>query len=202
MKAKWMLPLGVLVMATAVAAQQKKGVVVEGGDPDERASARLLYWNQQADASAGQVVIDYGRPEWKKQYEDPATFDKLTRGQVWRMGNNYWTTLDTELVVTIGGRRITPGLYYLGLYRSTDGATWALAFINPTVIRTRHMDAFEIAKAPILFKTEMTAEKASATTPKLTFTFSHPPDDIRNATLKLAWGNMVLTTPVKVLLTP
>ncbi len=202
MKAKWMLPLGVLVMATAVAAQQKKGVVVEGGDPDERASARLLYWNQQADASAGQVVIDYGRPEWKKQYEDPATFDKLTRGQVWRMGNNYWTTLDTELVVTIGGRRVTPGLYYLGLYRSTDGATWALAFINPTVIRTRHMDAFEIAKAPILFKTEMTAEKASATTRKLTFTFSHPPNDIRNTTLKLAWGNMVLTTPVKVLLTP
>jgi DUF2911 family protein len=202
MRAKWMLPVGILAMATAVAAQQKKGVVVEGGDPDERASARLLYWNQQANASAGSVAIDYGRPEWKKQYEDPATFDKLTKGKVWRMGNNYWTALDTHLVVYIGGRRITPGLYYLGLYRTTDGATWALAFINPTPVRARHIDAFDIAKAPILFKTAMTAEKSATTTQKLTITFSHPPDDIRNATLKVAWGNMVLTTPVKVILTP
>jgi DUF2911 family protein len=202
MRPKFMLPVMILMTALAARAQQKKGIVVEGGEPDERASARLLYWDERVNASAGQVAIDYGRPEWKKQYEDTTTFDKLTNGKVWRMGANYWTALDTNLTVIIGGRRITPGLYYLGLYRSMDGATWALAYMNPTLVRSRHIDAFDIAKAPILFKTEMTAEKAVATTQKLTITFSHPPDDIRNATLKIAWGNMVLTTPVKVLVGP
>ncbi|PYV15117.1 MAG: hypothetical protein DMG21_15955 [Acidobacteria bacterium] len=202
MRRTLILELMILTAVLVAGAEQKKGIVVEGGEPDERASARLLYWDQQVNASAGQVAIDYGRPEWKKQYQDPAILGKLTKGQVWRMGNNYWTALDTQLVVVIGGRRITPGLYYLGLYRSPDGATWALAYINPTLVRSRHLDAFDIAKAPILFKTEMTIGKAAAITPKLTITFSHPPDDIRDATLKIAWGNMVLTTPVKVLLAP
>jgi DUF2911 family protein len=199
MRPKFMLPVLILMTALAAGAQEKKGIIVEGGEPDERASARLLYWDERVDASAGQVAIDYGRPGWKKEYEDPATFDKITKGKVWRMGANYWTALDTNLEVVIGGRRITPGLYYLGLYRSADGATWALAYINPTLVRSRHIDAFDIAKAPILFKTEMTAKKAGMT-PKLTIRFSHSPDDIRNATLEVAWGNMLLTTPVKVLL--
>jgi len=34
---------------------------------------------------------------------------------------------------------------------------------------------------------------------KLTITLSHPKDDIRSATLKVAWGTLALSAPIKVM---
>ena len=81
-------------LAGAVFAQQaKKGIMAEGGGVDERGSARVLYWDLDAKGGAGEFAVNYGRPAWKKEYEDPAKFDKMTKGQVWRMGSNFWTEL-------------------------------------------------------------------------------------------------------------
>ena len=70
---------GVMLLFTlsAEGQQQRPKIVAEGGTPDDRASARVLYWNTQTDAPAGQFAIDYGRPVWKKEYEDPAKFDAI-----------------------------------------------------------------------------------------------------------------------------
>ena len=117
----------VVSLALTATAQEKKGIIAEGGSPDDRASARVLYWDQKADASAGWFSIDYGRPVWKKDYEDPAKFDGMTKGKVWRMGSNHWTTLDTSLPLKISGKSVAAGSYYLGLKRSADGGRWSLA---------------------------------------------------------------------------
>ena len=97
----------VVVMGLAVSAfgqQAKKGLSPEGGDVDERGSARVLYWDLDNDHSAGQFAVNYGRPGWKKEYEDPAKFDAMTKGKVWRMGSNFWTELDTCLPLKISGK--------------------------------------------------------------------------------------------------
>jgi hypothetical protein len=187
-----------LVLAMSTQAQQAPKIAAEGGGVDDRASARVLYWNGTANAAAGQFAIDYGRPQWKKQYEDPAGFDKMTKGQVWRMGSNYWTALDTCLPLRIGGTRVKPGYYYLGVYRSEDGASWSLAFIDPVKARAEHLDAFDIRKAAIWFKAPLTMTKTDSTAEKLTLTLSYPKEDITHVTLKVDWGNVELTAPIEV----
>jgi len=141
-----------LLTATAPAQQAKPTIVAEGGGPDDYASARVLYWNEKTDSAAGQFAINYGRPVWKKVYEDPAKFDALTKGKVWRMGSNFWTSLETQVPLSIGGKDIPVGYYYLGMHRSADGSQWSLAFIDPGEVRHAHLDAFQIQKAKVKFE--------------------------------------------------
>lgn len=167
----------------------------EGGAPDDRASARVLYWNQRTNSSAGQFAIDYGRPRWKKDYEDPAKFDAMTKGKVWRMGSNYWTTLDTEVPLKISGKDIPVGSYYLGMHRSLEGK-WSLAFIDPGKARGAHLDAFEIQKAPIEFEAPLSIAKPAKMAERLTITLTYPKGNPRKVTLKVLWGNLALAAPV------
>jgi hypothetical protein len=34
----------------------------------------------------GSLADRLGRPVWRKEYEDSATFDKMTKGKVYRLG--------------------------------------------------------------------------------------------------------------------
>jgi hypothetical protein len=188
-----------LLMATSLHARQNQKIEVEGGDVDDRGSARVLYWNDAAHAAAGQFAVNYGRPVWRKEYEDSAKFDSITKGKVWRMGSNYWSNLYTDVPLTISGTSVAPGLYFLGLQRSGDGSSWSLAFIDPVKVRKEHIDAFDIRKAKVEFTAPMSAESpASEAVEKLTITVTHPENDIHNATLKVAWGHLALTAPVTV----
>jgi len=199
MKIRTCLTAVAMFLAVCAQAQQAKPVIIaEGGSPDDRGSARVLYWNTKVDDAAGQLAINYGRPVWKKTYEDKTAFDKMTNGKVWRMGSNFWTTLVTDLPISISGKKISPGTYYLGLHRSEDGAQWSLAFINPPKAQAVHLDAFDIRKAKVDFLAPMTTETAGEIADKLTITMSYPKDDIKNVTLKVAWGNLALSAPVKV----
>lgn len=195
---KWLVAVAMLFAVCAQAQQAKPVIIAEGGSPDDRGSARVLYWNTKVDAAAGQFAINYGRPVWKKAYEDKAKFDKMTNGQVWRMGSNFWTTLVTDLPINIAGKDIKPGSYYLGLHRSADGAQWSLAFIDPARARKTHLDAFDIRKARVDFLAPMTTETAVESADKLTINLTYTKDDIKNVTLKVAWGNLALSTPIKV----
>ena len=198
MKSRFFAPLGLLLLAICAQAQQSKPTIVaEGGDVDDYGSTRVLYWNTKTDSSAGQFAINYGRPGWKKEYEDSAKFDAMTKGKVWRMGSNFWTSLDTGLPLKIAGKSVAPGYYYLGLQRSPDGATWSLAFIDPAKVRRAHTDAFEIQKAKVEFMAPMTIAQAVGVVPKLTITMTYPKAEPKKATLKVAWGNLALTAPVE-----
>lgn len=188
----------VLCALSAPSQQPKKGIEAEGGDPDDRGSARVLYWNDAANAAAGQFAINYGRPVWKPVYEDKAKFDSMTKGKVWRLGSNFWTTLDTDLPIEISGTRVPVGSYYLGLKRSADGGHWSLAFIDIAPARRIHLDAFQIQKAHVSFEAPMTVDKSDAKADKLTITLSYPKDNIKNVTMKVAWGTLALSAPVKV----
>ncbi len=200
MKTSLLLLGSMLTFALATVAQAPKGISAEGGDPDDRASARVLYWDEAKKAAAGQFAIDYGRPVWKKDYEDPAKFDAMTKGKVWRMGSNFWTSLDTCLPVSIGGRAVRPGYYYLGLHRSADGASWSLAFIDPGQVRQAHLDAFDIRQAQVAFEAPMSVEKAQGVVQKLTITLTYTKENQTNVTMRVTWGNLALTTPIKVTL--
>ena len=196
--------------------EQKGGLIaVARGRVDERGSARFLYRTTEDEdvrlnGFLGELAINYGRPVWKAEYADPATFDQMTQGQVWRMGDNFWTVLDTNRPVKISGKEIAVGAYYLGIHRSEDGSTWSLAFIDPVKARRDQIDPLVIRKAPIDFMVPMTFSRVEEPAEKLTITLEHegggpptleherggPPLDV---TFRLVWGIFQLTAPVQMM---
>ena len=186
-----------VIAGTALPAQQQKPeIVAEDGGYQERGSARVLYWGPRIDAALGQFAIDYGRPSWKKEYDDVAKFDSMTRGKVWRLGSNFWTVLDTSIPLHIAGSEVDVGCYYLGLERSHDGSTWQLVFIDPAKARGMRLDAYQIQRAPVLFRAPMTVEPAGDVAEKLTITISYTKERIKDAKLSIAWGRLRLSAPV------
>jgi hypothetical protein len=62
-----------------------------------------------------------------------------------------------------------------------------------------HLDAFQIERAPVEFQAQMsTVAKSENTAEKLTVTLSYPKDAIKHVTMKIAWGNLLLSTPIEV----
>jgi DUF2911 family protein len=191
----------VICFTSVLQAQDNKPrptIVVFGSDSPERGTTRVGLWNNKKKMGAGQFAIDYGRPVWRKEYEDAAMFDKMTKGKVYRLGSNFWTTLDTDMPLVIAGKTIPAGLWYLGLHRSDDGATWSIVFIDPAKARAAHMDASEIGRAPIAFKAPMTTEQAGDMKEKLTIDLLFQEADPKDVTLKIAWGKLQLSAPVQV----
>ena len=191
----------VICFASVLQAQDNKPkplIVAFGSDSAERGTTRVGVWNTKKNIGAGQFAIDYGRPVWRKEYEDAAKFDKMTKGKVYRLGSNFWTTLDSDIPLVIAGKSIPAGHWYLGLHRSDDGATWSLVFIDPSKTRAGLMDASEIERAPIAFKAPMTTEQASDMKEKLTIDLLFQEANPKDVTLKIAWGKLQLSAPIQV----
>ena len=191
----------VLCLLSGADAQENKPrpkIIAFGSDSPERGTTRVGYWNNEKNMGAGQFAIDYGRPIWRKEYDDTANFDKVTKGKVYRLGSNFWSTLDSDMPLTIAGKAVPAGLWYLGLHRSEDGATWSLVLIDPAKARADHLDASEIQRAAIVHKVPMTVTQAAASTDKLTIDLVMQKGNLKDVTLKIAWGKMELTAPIQV----
>jgi hypothetical protein len=198
-RTRGMLIAGVLLACAAAAqAQQKPNIIAFGSDSPDRGTTRVGYWNRAKNHGAGQFAIDHGRPAWKKDYEDTAKFDAMTKGKVWRLGDNFWTTLDTDMPLTISGKTVPAGVWYLGVARSADGAQWNLVFIDPAKARAGHMDASEIDHAPIEFKAPLTLEQVTDLKDKVTIDLIYKEPNVRDVTLRIAWGKLQLSAPIKV----
>ncbi|HKF56069.1 MAG TPA: DUF2911 domain-containing protein [Blastocatellia bacterium] len=196
----FLLSIGALVCCcSAVSAQQQQPKVVAfGSDSPERGTTRVGYWDNVKNGGTGQFAIDYGRPVWKKDYEDAAKFDSMTKGQVWRLGSNFWTVLDTDMPIKISGKTIPVGSWYLGLKRSSDGSAWTLAFINPAKVKAALLDASEIGRAPVEFEAPMTFGKADETKDRLVIDLIIDKSNIYQPSLSIAWGNFKLSAPIQV----
>ena len=87
------------------------------GDNFPRMSTRLLYFGETG--PLGQICIQYGQPEWKAEYDQMLT---AARGTSQRLGRDFWTSLDTDMDLTIGGTKVPAGQWYLGLRIDEEGS--------------------------------------------------------------------------------
>jgi Protein of unknown function (DUF2911) len=200
MKKMFSVFASVLLLAIAAQAQDAKPQQryrAFGGTPDERASVRIAYSDAEKKSFGQQFAFDYGTPAWKKDYEDAAKFDAMTRGKVWRFGSNFWTTLDTNIPIKIAGKAVPVGMWYVGLKRSQDGAQWSMVFIDPAKVRSATVDAFAIAKAPIEFEAPLVTEKATDAKDKLVITLTPQTDNPKKVTMRISWGQLQLSAPIE-----
>lgn len=197
------LTLAVLFCLTTSGKAQEAKIQAYSDNISTHGEARLLFWDDAAYRSVAELAILYGRPEWKADYEKPGSLDQMTKGKFWRVGQNFWTLLDTNAPLKIGGQEVGVGMYYLAVHRSEDGATWSLVFLNPSETRSKRLDAFETAtrtgELSILFKAPLTFSTQIEVTPHLDIALTSNPNDFNKATLDIKWGKFALTTPVEVM---
>ncbi len=166
----------------------------------ERASTRIVLW--KGDRPHGQYVIQFGRPVWKKDYGGDQ-LGQLTRGKIWRLGNNFWTTLDTGMKLRIGDAEVPAGYYYLAVWRSQDGEAWELLLIDPKECRERRLDAYEVetlpGQVPILSRAALKFENVEDSQERLVIRLAPVEGSPTRAALQIRWGNLKLAADIAAL---
>ncbi len=198
---KMLLTLAALFFVASSAQAQLRAFT---GTLHNKGETRILLWDGAAGKAAAEVALSYGRPAWKADYEAPGALDSITKGKVWRAGQNFFTHLDTNVPINIGGQDVPVGHYYVAIQRSADGSNWMLAFIDPASTRGLHMDASEAgaraSELTIKFTAPLTFQKTTTTTKSLDMTFTTNEKDVKKSILQIKWGQFELSAPVEVML--
>lgn len=161
-------------------------------ESSERGNTRVFYWYQ--DGSAGQVSIDYGRPAWSPRYN--AFMRPTEKVRRWRFGENFWTSLDTNIPLTIGGVDVPIGQHYLVL-ESHPEHDLRLVLLDPAAVRKRRLDAYE-AQETLEFGTPipLTKRASKAVAKRLTLDLQVDRSAAHKANLTVRFGVHRLTVPV------
>ncbi|MHC5062620.1 MAG: DUF2911 domain-containing protein [Planctomycetota bacterium] len=162
-------------------------------EKSQRGHARIFFWG--GDSSAGQLAIDYGQPAWNEQHQK-AIEDGRMDDKRWRLGQNSWTNLDTNIPLTIGGQKLTPGLYYMTLEMTSDGEYW-LYFLDPKEIRKQKLDAFHAHLSKGGIEVLMEADELEKPTKQLEIELLTSGKQDRKASLEIRFGPFKWTAPIE-----
>lgn len=151
-------------------------------ETSQRGSTRIFYW--YGPESAGQVALDYGQPRWQAAF---ARFVEQPRGTRWRFGENFWTTLDTNMALELGGVRVDVGLYYAVLESSAERGV-ELVLLDPQPVRERRLDAFEAGKTEGGIRIPLRLEKQTALEDRLALNLQTDPARRDHGSLTIGFG--------------
>ena len=169
--------------------------VQEAGKPyvqdTQRGMTRVVYFGN--DGVSGEYAIEFGKPQWKAEFEQQI---EKSKGKRLRLGNDYWTTLDTFCPLSIGGKDLKPGLYFLALDLSAKGE-WSLVTLDPEPLRKVRFDAFGSAQTKGGTDCPMAHEATKDPADSLSIRFIADEKDSRQQTLEIRFGKHRLTAPVK-----
>ncbi len=140
----------------------------------ERGSAK-------ATLGGAHITIDYGRPELRGR----DMLGQLKPGQVWRIGADSPTTLESDKDLDFGGTVVPKGKHIL-LAKLVEPGKWTLVFSSKSVFQ--YEASAKIAEVPLTF--EEANDSDEMVTLKLT-------DQGGSGVLEIAWGKMRLTTSFK-----
>jgi len=160
------------------------------GEASERGSARVFYWF--GNSSAGELNINFGRPEWKASY---GAFLTRPSGRRWRFGENFWTTLDTNIPLQISGVDLDIGQYYLLLENSKADGIRMIA-LDPQGVRERRLDAYEAAKTTGGIALPLAHEQGRPPVHRLQIDLTVDRSEKHRAVLRIRFGPHELTAPV------
>lgn len=191
------LTLGTL--SGAAFAQVRQGAWTPVAESFERGYSSISYWTNRDDGveiGGGRISVEHGKPQWDAMLDDPATFESATIGKLWRLGNNKWTTLDTQRALKFGDRTVEPGIYYLILDRP-KADDWRLVFVDPDAVRPGVIDAWASQarpdEIPRLFSIPLKYSPGEKSA-ELDMTLTLDQNDMSRAALRIQWGAHQLET--------
>jgi len=145
------------------------GVSVAGGHGNEQGKA-------QATIGGANVTIEYGRPTLKGR-----DISKLIApGQMWRIGADMPTTIESDADLDFGGTRVPKGKHVL-LARLVAPGQWSLVVSSQPV--SHYEPSAKVAEVP------MEAQSLNAPVDELTITLSN---DGGRGVIEISWGTQKL----------
>lgn len=190
-----LLSLAVVLLALApfAFAQVRQGSWTPVVESMERGYTSISYWTYRDDGveiGGGRISIEHGKPNWPAMLDTAEAFDGATIGRLWRLGNNKWTTLDTQLTLRFGERVVAPGIYYLAIERPSADR-WGLVFVDPEAVRGAFIDAWAAqarpAEVPRLFSVPLDYSSSEPST-ELDISFSLDESDMGSGGVRVQWG--------------
>ena len=188
-----------MVMSAVALAQVRQGRWTPVVESMERGYSSISYWTNRDDGveiGGGRISVEHGKPKWPAALDEQPAFNRATVGRLWRLGNNKWTTLDTQLPLRFANRKVEPGIYYLVLERP-DSKTWNLAFVSPRSVSPGFIDAWAAQarprEVPILFSVSLRYARGSKTA-ELEMHLALEKDDMSKGLLHIQWGPHQLET--------
>jgi membrane fusion protein, copper/silver efflux system len=140
------------------------------------AAASLAHGNDRGQAKAtiekAQVTIDYGRPTLKGR----DMLKKLSPGQMWRLGSDAPTTIESNLDLDFGGTRVPKGKHIL-LARLIEPGKWTLVVSSKSVLD--YDPSAKLAEVPMEYHEE--SDPVEEVTIKLS-------NDGGRGVIEVAWG--------------
>lgn len=184
-------------------AQVQEGTWTPATESLDRGYSSISYWTNRNDGveiGGGRISVEHGKPSWQSALDAPESFDAATVGTLWRLGNNKWTTLDTNLPLRFGERRVDPGIYYLVLERPT-ASTWRLAFVSPAAVMPKLIDAWASQarpkEIPVLFSVPLSYSKGEKKS-ELDITLGLDETDMAKGWMRIEWGPHRLETVMSI----
>jgi len=153
----------------------------------DRCSSRVLYFG--GNGIPGQFVTDYGVPAWKDEYDEQV--DAAPAGTRFRFGKDFWTTLDTNVSLSIGNAEVPSGHYYVALEKTEDG--FSLILLDSADMRAEKYDAYQSGSIEDGITVPMQHEESDDSEEDLTFDFVLDGTDVE---LEVLWGPHRLWQPV------
>lgn len=140
------------------------------------APAGLAHGNDRGQAKAAigkaQVTIDYGRPALKGR----DMLKKISPGEMWRLGSDAPTTLESNVDLDFGGARVPKGKHIL-LARLAEPGKWTLVVSSKSVLD--YDPAAKLAEVPMEF------HEASDSVEEVTIKLSN---EGGGGVIEIAWG--------------
>jgi tetratricopeptide (TPR) repeat protein len=123
-------------LAQTLSAKAGPGGAQAFGQMTPRQSTRVIWFDRKG--SPGQVAIDYSPVTWNDQY-DVALAAGTFIGKRWRLGADFWTTLDTSVPLQFGDVKVAPGYYYLTVVQHAADS-FVLAVHDAAEVRKQKLD--------------------------------------------------------------
>lgn len=158
----------------------------------DRKCARIAWFNRAG--SPGQVAVDYTAVPWHDKYAAMVESPEML-GKRWRLGGDFWTTLDTSVDAEIGGVAVPAGHYYLTLVQREAGHP-LLCVHDAAEVKKQRLDPFQAARVQGGIEIPLAMSKGEKVAAHLDLGIHVEKGSLDHATFDVRFGPFVLTAPV------
>ena len=151
--------------------------------PDPRGASRAAF------GKSAFAVVDHGVPVWND--ERAAAAKSMPKGTRWRLGQDWATTLDTNVALALGGKTLAPGIWHLTLARTDKG--WNLVVSDAHADLVGKLDGFAAQHVTPVVEVPLASSRLDKPSDKLQIQFV---TEGKGVALAIAFGPEQLTVPV------
>lgn len=183
-----------LSLVSTVTSQQVSG----GVDPDRRSST-LMIATDRSELLAG-VAISYTPAIWQESYDGLVEQPKAV--PYTRLGKGWWATFETVGPLEIGGTKIEPGSYYLGLAVDKGGSFSLLVLDSKLAMKSGLLPGTTAlyrgqVKAEARVPLALAKGSQKAVVAKLEIEITADKKDPATGRFSIRWGKHELSAPVR-----